>query len=417
MMRYLPLMICAAVTGCATAPTTQPGDYSELYSGRPQTVFATEVPPDSAQAALRSGDAALAEGDIDRAMYHYIHSLELDDSGPDAFYRLGAIHTRRSNNSMALRALQYALERDPEHAAALEETGLIMLKQQRLEQARDYLQRAVTSAPDRARAHVGLGIVADLLGNHDLATSKFEVALTLQPQSADIFNNLGYSRYLAGDWDAAERHYREALRIDAKHAPAVRNLALVQVRRGNHDSALALLRQASTPAEASNDVGYLCMLDGRHECAERYLQQATALSPSYYALAHDNLARNRSRATRKDPAKAGQYIGGSTSIVKVPVVSSEPIPVPAENNAFTTPANDEDSLVRRYVLADVLNVRARSNETGIILDRLPRGRAVQILRREGDWAYVMYWNDDSSESLPHRGWVHESFLSEQLADA
>ena len=55
--------------------------------------------------------------------------------------------------------------------------------------------------------------------------------------------------------------------------------------------ALDSLRRTETEAEAFNDIGYICMLQGKYERASEFLEQATHLSPTYYATAHGNLAQ------------------------------------------------------------------------------------------------------------------------------
>ena len=63
--------------GCAsTAAVTQPVAKAptELYSGQPATVHATEFPVASAADGIQRGDAAWKQGDLDLAIYLYLQA-------------------------------------------------------------------------------------------------------------------------------------------------------------------------------------------------------------------------------------------------------------------------------------------------------------------------------------------------------
>ena len=66
---------------------------------------------------------------------------------------------------------------------------------------------------------------------------------------------------------------------------------------------------------------------------------------------------------------------------------------------------------KHYVEADILNVRDASSQEAAILDKIHRGRVVRVLKTSDDWAYVIYWRYNRGDVLPHKGWVHTSFLS------
>ena len=467
-MRLLMLIVSLALTGCATTQLAGNSDYSDLYTGRSQVVFATELPADSAAAAIQLGDQAFRRGESDQALFHYLQSLKLDDSGPVAFHRVGIVHRQRGNLQLASRAFRHVLERDDRHLAALEELGLIMLHEHELEAASRYFNRVLTIDTERVRALNGLGVIADLSGDHVLAARQFRQALELQPGTTHILNNLGYSLYLTENWDEAEKVYNEVLKIDQEHELATRNLALLHVRRGQHQRALRLLERVGTPAAANNDLGYLCMLEGQHELADRFLQKAIELSPAYYEMAHTNLTRNRALAKKApDPRLARLFSPNPERIETVknekyedsiataavqttrpassqttqrvvnevrdelpPIVASESIPASEKqavtyavsdtratgrstNPAFAKPPSQSNGLyLKRFVHADSLNVRDDSSQSASVKDKIRRGRVVRVLRESGEWAFVLYWRHNGNNVQQRQGWVHASFLSE-----
>ncbi|MGH8614281.1 MAG: tetratricopeptide repeat protein, partial [Gammaproteobacteria bacterium] len=50
--------------------------------------------------------------------------------------------------------------------------------------------------------------------------------------------------------------------------------------------------------QASNNVGYLCMVEGNYEQAEQYFMEAMRSSPSFNEVAFNNLEKVRALAAR-----------------------------------------------------------------------------------------------------------------------
>lgn len=477
-MKRLTTTVCLAVLcGCASGPPPA-ADYSSLYDGEPQAVFGTELPTADAAEAIMRGDRASAQRQYDKALYFYIRSLSHDASSAPVFVRIGAIHERRGNRLLAVRAYNEALQRVPEHHAVRERLAVLLLKAGHTQKAQEAFAEVVTANAAGWRSHNGLGVIADLQGEHEKAVGHFNDALELRPDSPQILNNLGYSHYLSGDLKMARDAFVRALLVDEGHEQALRNLALVEVRVGNYDNALELLGRVSSPAQAHNDVGYLCMLEGRHADAERYLRKATELSASYYQLAHRNLARNgraladaRARnealasADRAAPAMpdtrseqpepvalrsaadislaASALPGALRPRPAVPPPGTEPTPAAVETNAapaatapeIATPsraARAESSAVasdsgetaadrgprpaaqqyqKRWVKASALNVRDAASSDAEKLDQLRRGHVVRVLRRDGEWAFIRYWEYVGGRTLTRSGWVYARFLT------
>jgi len=303
----MPLLAMALaltlLSGCASAPakpvSTNAGD--DLYSGQPKAVFGTEFPAGSAAEAAARGDKAIADGDVDRALYFYVEAIGIDPSDKTTLLKIGAIHRDREDARLALAAYRRVLMLEADDVQALEGAGLALLELRELEAAQVLLARAVEHDERRWRAHEGLGVIADLRqedGWAATAAAHYERALQIQPNAASVYNNLGYSRYLAGDLDAATAAFQRATALDPGFERAWRNLALVHAKLGDYDEALRILRSIESEAAALNDVGYLAMLEGFYDLAEQYLVDATEASPTFYRVAYENL--DRVRALRAD---------------------------------------------------------------------------------------------------------------------
>jgi Flp pilus assembly protein TadD len=282
-------------SGCASFsnPDKQSDNkYSDLYDKQAKLVHeAGRGSEGTADQAMARGDELLSQGDTDRALFEYIKAIEKDNSKVEALYKIGTIHAARGNLPLAQAAYQKVLERSVKHAGALEGLGLVYLQQRQYGKARDHLNRAVENDPQRWQAHNGLGVLADLEKQYDVAASHYQQALQIKPDQPLLLNNLGYSNYLLGQWDTAQQYLESALRIDPQYKRGWENLGLVYARRGDYNRAKAALLHTMGEPQALNDLGYLAMLQGKHDRAEDFLKQAIALSPTYYAVAHENLKR------------------------------------------------------------------------------------------------------------------------------
>ena len=295
-MRLITTIVVAAVlalSGCAAGPSAKNGDdpYGVLYGDHSKAAYATSFPVASPAEANARGDAAVQGGDLDRALFEYVRSLELDGQQPAVFYNIGAIHDSRRSYRLAELAYRWALKLDPEHVNARAGLGVLLLRARHYDAAKAELNAAVARSNDRWRAHNALGIIADLEGRFDDAAAHYKAALSVVPTSTMVLNNLGYSRYLAGDWSQARETLGKVLRIDAKYALAWRNLGLVYARLGEHGRAVEALSRTMSAPEVHNDLGYLSMLDQDYERAEALLGEAMRLSPSFYSTAHQNARR------------------------------------------------------------------------------------------------------------------------------
>jgi Flp pilus assembly protein TadD len=303
LQRHKSLIIILGLTlgliGCATNPGRETAEpkYSELYDGEMQLAHEAGQHETTREEAIANGDKALAEGDSDRAMYEYVHALEISGGDSETLNKIGAIHTRQGNLRLAARAYTLSLKLDAENPAALEGVGLLFLRDRRYEDARLHLTTALEHDPQRWQSHNGLGMLDDLDGDHVQAAAHYRQALDIPPvpdlplEKARLLNNLGYSSYLSGDWEGALRHFHRALDYNPDLERAWQNIGLVYTRKEQYDRALDAFQRVMDKPDAYNNLGFLCMINRQYDQAEYFLQKAIRLSPSYYVKAHENLDR------------------------------------------------------------------------------------------------------------------------------
>ncbi|OHC11172.1 MAG: hypothetical protein A2002_02730 [Pseudomonadales bacterium GWC1_66_9] len=62
-------------------------------------------------------------------------------------------------------------------------------------------------------------------------------------------------------------------------------------RMGRYEEAISAFEHVEKRAEASNDVGYICMIEGRFDLVEQFFRTAIEQSPAHYDAAWQNLDR------------------------------------------------------------------------------------------------------------------------------
>lgn len=293
--------------GCATNSQMEQDSAANaneaFYEGKPTLAYTGLPRASTVKQGIIMGDQALARGDTDEALYHYVQVLDLDGESAAAYFRIGQVHMGRDNEKLASLALRSALASEPEHIGALTALGVLHLKHNRYAEAKAYLDRALNEDRKRfaagaeqdydarspSRAYNGLGVLADLDGNTTEAQRLYRISLSIRPGAADTLNNLGYSYYLDSRWRDSEQQFRKALDISPEFEQAWRNLGLVYARQQRYLAALNALERVMDTAKAHNDIGYICMLDGRYALAKQYFEKALTLSPTFYLKAQENL--------------------------------------------------------------------------------------------------------------------------------
>jgi len=301
----IQLLILASMvlSGCSTT-TTVTGvdvfDYDEFYDGEAELVYENKELPKTVEEMIDLGDTQLAQGKEDEALYQYVKAADQDNKNDIALFKIGDIHSKRGNEALATRAFEMALDVNPDNGLANEGLALILLNKREYDKARNHLARAEASGATISwRVYNSLGVISDLEKDYKQAIIYYEKALTVQPNMPLILNNMGYSHYMSGDWDGAEKYYRKAVQNDKYFERAWRNLGLLYTRKGEYEEAVSAFTRVEDLPEAYNDIGFICMLNGKHEISEAFFKRAIKLAPRYYEAANTNLQKNRQLASKK----------------------------------------------------------------------------------------------------------------------
>jgi Flp pilus assembly protein TadD len=184
----------------------------------------------------------------------------------------------------------------------------------RLAEAQTALKRVVQLNPGRWRSWNGLGVLADLRRDFVTAQRYYQKALLVLPDHPQLLNNRAFSMMMLHRYAEAEVLLRKAVRHAPDDVRVLNNLAWCLAARQHYAEAYKLLQPHIQPAMASNNVGYVAMLQGDYPAAVHYFKQALELSPVFYDRAANNLA-DAQRRMRQDvnpkPRAMGQ--GGAAS--------------------------------------------------------------------------------------------------------
>ncbi|MCU7923757.1 MAG: tetratricopeptide repeat protein [Candidatus Thiodiazotropha sp. (ex Dulcina madagascariensis)] len=286
----LLLCISGLLSGCAGLPSdvNKHTEFSGLGDTDAYLTYNTAFPIASAKEAVLRGDAAVARGDLDRALFEYIRALEKEGANGETLYKIGRVHIARDDSKRAELAFLLCLKEIPDHAGALIEMGKLKMRRREYTSARELLSHAWEINPKSAQTLNALGVIQDMQKNHNQAQRNYIMAISLDGNKPIYMNNLGYSYYLMGNQERAEQMFKDTLKVDPGYKLAWRNLGLVYAKTARFKEALAAFAKIEKECQAYNDVGFVAMLSGHFDEAQYYFKEAIKRSPVYYELAARN---------------------------------------------------------------------------------------------------------------------------------
>lgn len=233
-----------------------------------------------------------AETDIEARRFQmaYQRLTRLDQAAfetPRAKYVSGEVLLGLNRPKEALAQYQ-AVQADPTYGArASQGMGLSLAALNDFTVAKSQLERAVSADPSLWRSWMALGRIADAEKNWAGSEAAYAKALELQPDSPIVANNMGMSLMMQHRYDEAVTAFQHVLEIDPTMDMTRANLRIALAWQGQYDQALVGIQPAER-ADALNNVGYVAMLRGDQDTAQKCFSQALEISPTY----HDHAARN-----------------------------------------------------------------------------------------------------------------------------
>lgn len=240
-------------------------------------------------------------GDYSAVLENNLRILREEPENRDALLGAGEALLSLGNARQALPYFEAVLRKDGADIDALEGRALARLGLSRADEARSGFESVLERQPARWRSLDGMGALADLQGDYATAAGWYEKALKQAPEEATIYNNYGYSRIMARDFARAEELLERGVALAPRSERLVTNLSLAIAWQRDYERALRTGTQVQKDYVAYNDIGYVAMLNGDHDVAIRYFQQAIDKCPNWFTRAASNLERARRERAEQSP--------------------------------------------------------------------------------------------------------------------
>lgn len=417
--------------------------------------------PDNVAIVERLATILLNQRDLDRARTRFESIADSPDAGWRTHNGIGVLADLEGDHMGAAAHFRRALEQEPHSAQILNNLGYSYYLYGAWDLARSSLEGALAVEPANELALRNLALLEARTG----APEKALELLLLITTEQKALNDVGYICMLEGQHAEAHAYLRRA--IDASpsyyalaHRNLERNAELARKAKLASSSPRSALpaRRPSQVERAAPDRASVGGASGPAQRPETALsapagavavpdaELATAITPTPDRPAeiahepHNATLPPRPRATQvvAEPqptplaslARSGQQRAPhlDASVATDPGASRpdpEPElvtpsrgpaqvaePVDAQDAPDASSASEGELYLRRWVSASVLKVREQASLQAAAIGSLNRGRVVRVLRHEGDWAYVLFW--DTREGVATRkGWVHADYLADQ----
>jgi Tfp pilus assembly protein PilF len=277
-------------------------------SGSDPKEVAVTPPPVSSEQLLTA-----AEADIEARRFQlaYQRLTRLDQATretPRAKYVTGEVFLGLNGPKEALAQFEPLQTDETYHARAYQGIGLSLVALGDFNTAKPQLDRAVADDPSLWRSWMALGRVHDSNKNWAEAQASYERALAAKPDLPIILNNMGMSLMLQHRYAEAAQYFQRVLEADPTMQMTRTNLRIALAWQGQYEEALVGAK-AGDRADALNNVGYVAMLRGDQEAAQKYFSQALEISPVYHERAARNLETLKLLAKSRAAGQAGSAAG------------------------------------------------------------------------------------------------------------
>jgi len=287
----LILALILLQTGCSKSVNPripQANNAAELI-GMPLEPAEDSILKKTPDELIASGYGHLSMNNAELARMHFSAAVQKNPHRADAYIGLGLIEQNVANLVGAARFYDKAATVDPENVSALIKLAEVQRLSNKLGKSEKTLLIAIALAPNDLRVLAERAILHDQQENYQLAEPIYRQILARDPKRADILNNLGVSQLLREQYDEAINQFRQALQLDRSNSRIKNNLAAAYALSGDEQNALRVFTGTLNQAQAYNNLGYLYMMNGRLDDAERALHKALELNPRFYTRAKENL--------------------------------------------------------------------------------------------------------------------------------
>jgi tetratricopeptide (TPR) repeat protein len=308
---FIAILLIMAFTGCASTEQRSSANTSGARSSSGgKTIVAknntasnesrrkTDSVPEkipSEFAALeepeRLGDMYLGQGLYYKAYAQYMKILADNPHNKGVLYKKGLSLFYGKKNDEAIKAFLQVLDIDSNHALSCLMIGRTCFQMGDYDRAEPYLKQASALDANLWNAYNLMGMIHDYRHEYKEAIEDYTTSILHAPDMGLLYHNLGLAYYMNGEYEKAIRSYNQAISSKYSSEKTYNNLALALAKTGNYDAAQDAFIRGGDKASAYNNMGCIFMDDGEYKKAVDCFNKALEASPTYYALAEDNLKK------------------------------------------------------------------------------------------------------------------------------
>ncbi|MBW2232216.1 MAG: tetratricopeptide repeat protein [Deltaproteobacteria bacterium] len=235
--------------------------------------------PLSFEEEITLADNLRDSGQNPEAAWHYVRAMQLKEENPLPRQRLGYMQLSRDVRR-AEKIFEALVEEHPELSSGHVGLGLARIAKGDHTSARIALETALELDSNSAEAHMGLGMLDDQVGAYDLAAAHYEQAHLSDPQGYEIQNSRGISLLRSGEFELAIEAFRDAIYLEPRDPTLYNNLGIALGQLGDYRGAYENFKEYSTEADALNNLGYVCLINGESGQAIKYFERSLLAGPS-----------------------------------------------------------------------------------------------------------------------------------------
>lgn len=253
---------------------------------------------------LESGDAALAENQLEVALAEFRDAVRLDPELAEGHRKLGQTYKQAGQLEKAAESLENAVQLDPLDFSAMFDLGEVYRLLDDLGRAIRAYALACKLQPRSFEPRFRLAAAYHQSGELDQAIEQYDEALKLNPSDAHAWSNLGAAHDASGAEYEAIRAYKRSLECSTSQPVVLVNLATVYINQERFSAARrtleVALRMAPNLSVAHERVAYCHWREQEYDQALESYARAIELNEEN-ARAHAGYGVVRMTQYLKDP--------------------------------------------------------------------------------------------------------------------
>ena len=276
---------------------------------------AIELNPNNASTYNNRGVAYGKKGDYDRAIGDYIQAIQLKPDFVEAYCNLGGVYCNKDDFDRAIEECNKAIDLNPNFADAYNSRGTVYYKKGDIDRAIIDFNMAMRLNPNHAGAYNNRGLAYSDKGDIDHAIVNLTKAIQLKSDFAEAYYNRGNAYSNKNDFDYAIGDNNTAIALKPNYTNAYYNRGLTYSNKGDIDHAIVNLTKAiqlkSDFAEAYYNRGNAYSNKNDFDYAIGDYTRAIELNPNY-----TNAYYNRG-LTYSDKGETDRAIGDYTRAIEL----------------------------------------------------------------------------------------------------